>query len=216
MRSEPARASELSPVKREQILRGARETFREMGYERASVDAIAARAGVSKATIYNHFHDKKALFLATFSAETEGVRKKFLSVLETPTGDIEADLRSIGEKLLHLVGAPSQVQRFRLICAEAERFPELGAALYGCSIKVGRERMVRFFERAAEMGLLDVHDPHDAAVDFSSLCSGELSRQLYLGVVERLSDEEIEAHVNRAVRTFLRAYGVDRCRTSKA
>ena len=40
---------QLSAAKRRQILAGARETFRELGYEHASVDAIAARAGVAKA-----------------------------------------------------------------------------------------------------------------------------------------------------------------------
>ncbi|MGA9521834.1 MAG: TetR/AcrR family transcriptional regulator, partial [Myxococcaceae bacterium] len=197
---------ELSPIKREQIMRGALELFREHGYERASVDAIATRAGVSKATIYNHFHDKKALFLATFGAETEGVRKKFLSVLETPSGDIEADLRQIGERLLQLISAPSDVQRFRLICAEAERFPELGTAFYDCTMKVGRERMVRFFERASAAGHLEVHDAKDAATDFSALVAGDVSRKLHLGVIDRLSDEILQAHVQRAVRTFLRAY----------
>jgi TetR/AcrR family transcriptional regulator, mexJK operon transcriptional repressor len=201
-----AKSSELSPVKREQIMRGAREVFRETGYERASVDAIAARAGVSKATIYNHFHDKKALFLATFGAETEGIRKKFLAVLETPTGDIEADLREIAEQLIRLIGAPSHVQRFRLICAEAERFPELGKALHDCSIQVGRERMVRFFERAGAMGLLELADPRDAATDFSALCAGDLSRELHLGVTDRLTEGAIAENVERAVRTFLRAY----------
>ena len=40
-----------------QILSGARAVFAELGYERGSVDEAAARAGVSKATVYNHFHE---------------------------------------------------------------------------------------------------------------------------------------------------------------
>lgn len=200
------RQPDLSPVKREQILSGARALFREVGYERASVDAIAARAGVSKATLYNHFRSKEALFVSSFGAETEVVREKFLSLLETPSGDIEKDLRQIGEQLIRLACSPSYVCRSRIVAAEAVRFPELGRALYESGIEVGRERLARFFAAAAAMQILEVQDPHDAAVDFSSLCLGDLSKKLDLGVIVEVSEEAIARNVHRAVRTFLRAY----------
>lgn len=197
---------EVCLPKREQILAGARSLFLELGYERASVDAIAARAGVSKATVYNHFRDKEALFLATFGAETEGLREKFHAVLEMPTGDIEADLRAIATHLLQLVTAPGHVVRHRTVVAEAERFPELARTFHACGQAVGRERMARYFERAGAMGLLEVHDPTDAAIDFGSLCVSDLSQALLIRRYESVSDEVIAAHVERAVRTFLRAY----------
>jgi len=46
---------DLPPAKQRQILDGARQVFLEVGFERACMDHIAARAEVSKATIYNHF-----------------------------------------------------------------------------------------------------------------------------------------------------------------
>ncbi|MDH5264591.1 MAG: TetR/AcrR family transcriptional regulator, partial [Betaproteobacteria bacterium] len=46
---------------RERLVRAASEVFREEGY-RASIDAIAARAGVARQTIYNHFASKEDLF----------------------------------------------------------------------------------------------------------------------------------------------------------
>src|SRR5512133_2295313 len=61
-------------AKRGQILAGARQVFGELGFERASVDLIAARAGVSKATIYNHYDDKNALFVACATQEVEELR----------------------------------------------------------------------------------------------------------------------------------------------
>ncbi len=205
--TEGAKVAELSPAKREQIVGGARAVFHEQGYERASVDAIAARAGVSKATVYNHFPGgKQALFLATFGAENEDVRQKFLSLLEEPTGDIEADLHRIGEQLLRLTGSPSQVQRFRMVIGAAERFPELGKALYECIMLAGQRRMEGFLERAASAGQLEIADPSAAAIDFHALCTSDLSRKLYLGVLERLSEAEIRENVERGVRTFLRAY----------
>jgi len=199
-------APDLSPAKREQILAGAIALFRELGYQRASVDAIAARAGVSKATIYNHFRDKEALFLATVDRENLSAREKFVSLLETPTGDIEADLRMIGEQLLRLAGSPASVLRYRIVTAEAGRFPEACRALYECGILAGRKNLALFFDRAVQMGSLEIDDLEEAAIDFASLCIDNARSMLHLGVIDGLSDDLVAREVDRAVRTFLRAY----------
>ncbi|HEX5664228.1 MAG TPA: helix-turn-helix domain-containing protein, partial [Xanthomonadaceae bacterium] len=55
----PAR---LTDRKRAAILEAAVAEFRESGYEATSMDRIAASAGVSKRTVYNHFPSKEVLF----------------------------------------------------------------------------------------------------------------------------------------------------------
>ena len=49
---------------REHMLWTAKNVFRELGFERASMDVIAARAGVSKRTVYAHFENKERLYLS--------------------------------------------------------------------------------------------------------------------------------------------------------
>ena len=56
------------PEKRRAILDAARRVFFSNGFAQTSVDTIAAQAGVSKQTIYNHFGDKRALFVAVAEA----------------------------------------------------------------------------------------------------------------------------------------------------
>ncbi|RYG88170.1 TetR family transcriptional regulator [bacterium] len=56
----PAR---LTDRKHAAILEAAIEEFRAAGFEATSMDRVAARAGVSKRTVYNHFPSKEALFL---------------------------------------------------------------------------------------------------------------------------------------------------------
>src|SRR5512138_448849 len=92
----PARMQE----KRRQILAGAREVFREAGFERASVDVIAARAGVSKATVYNHFADKKALFVASVVEATDELRASLCECVGGPEGHVEQALQRMGEKIM--------------------------------------------------------------------------------------------------------------------
>ncbi|MFE6779435.1 TetR/AcrR family transcriptional regulator [Streptomyces sp. NPDC057702] len=64
-------------AKREAILRAAVAIFLREGYDRASVDAIAEEAGVSKQTIYNHFGGKERLFLAAVEGERHRVAARF-------------------------------------------------------------------------------------------------------------------------------------------
>jgi AcrR family transcriptional regulator len=54
--------------RRELILEAARESFAEGGYHRTSLDAIAERAGVSKALLYEHFASKRELHAAMLEA----------------------------------------------------------------------------------------------------------------------------------------------------
>src|SRR5580658_6100646 len=65
---------------REHILWTAKEVFLEMGFERASMDEVAARAQTSKRSLYAHFENKQKLFLAF----VELVRGLFLSKLKMP------------------------------------------------------------------------------------------------------------------------------------
>src|SRR5437764_9189298 len=75
-RSEQRRGEEL----RRHILFVAKDVFLETGYERASMDTVAARAGTSKRSLYAHFESKDNLFLAVLDL----IRELYLGRLKTP------------------------------------------------------------------------------------------------------------------------------------
>jgi AcrR family transcriptional regulator len=52
--------------KRQRLIDAAERVFGEQGFERATVDMVAAEAGVSKGSVYNYFDSKSELFLAVF------------------------------------------------------------------------------------------------------------------------------------------------------
>ncbi len=56
------------PAKRARLLETAAEEFARVGYERASIDTIALRAGVAKGTVYLYFMNKAHLFLGVLDA----------------------------------------------------------------------------------------------------------------------------------------------------
>lgn len=205
MTHSPPRAS-----KRGQVLVGARAVFSEVGFERACVDEIAARAGVSKATVYHHFRDKKALYAAYLSEEVDGMRESVRCMLlrSKPTGDIAPALQHTGERLLALFLDPAIVKFYRNSSAEVERFPELGQMLFDNGPAAMIAVISEYLWRWHEHGALRLEDPHVAAVQFVMLCHGDLVARSQLGVLPDPLGPAIEETVRGAVAMFLRAHGV--------
>lgn len=114
---------------REHILDAAKSLFLQTGFDRTSMDSIAARAGTSKRSLYAHFPTKDALF----SAVVERVRELFGERMLTPgdygTEPIEAVAGYCG-RLVQLLRWSSVARMLRLGVAEAERFPDLAGGLY--------------------------------------------------------------------------------------
>ena len=197
---------ESVPAKRRQILEGARQVFGELGFERTSVDLIAARAGVSKATIYNHYEDKKALFVACVTYDVEQMRAGLCACTGEPAGDVEATLQLIGERMMRIFLSPGVVALYRHIVAEAVRFPELGQTIFDRGLGVIHETIATYLERWSRSGALRVDDPHVAAVQFVALCQGDLAPRVRLAILSGPVEEQVRQTVRHAVRTFVRAH----------
>jgi AcrR family transcriptional regulator len=80
-----------SPEAHEKVLHAALALFGQRGIEAASMDAIARAAAVSKATIYNHWHDKEALLLEVM-LYVNGLHREPDDI---DTGDLERDIATI-------------------------------------------------------------------------------------------------------------------------
>ncbi|MFC5418040.1 TetR/AcrR family transcriptional regulator [Bosea eneae] len=164
-------AEKSRPDKHDAITRAASEMFLAEGFDRASLDQIAQRAGVSKQTIYSHFADKQALFLAICSELTE----KLTIPLRRPrseTGDLRAILLRLGEDALAMMLHPASLDLHRLIVGAAARFPELGQAAY----EAGAGRMI------AELSAL---------LEQRSRSGDGLSRELTAGEAATLAEQFI-------------------------
>lgn len=132
---------------REHILRAAKDVFLEMGFERASMDEVAARAETSKRSLYAHFESKDKLFLAIIQL----VKKLFLARLKTP-GDYsekpaEALTLFIGRYLEGLLYGPS-IRMCRISMAEAARFPQGAAEHFDVVFGEANVRLAAYLKEA--------------------------------------------------------------------
>lgn len=204
-----AAAGHRSARKRRAILDAATEAFLEQGYGGTSMDSIAAAAGVSKQTVYQHFGDKQRLFReliqATVQAASDPVYDEARRLADS--GQIEDDLRDLARRLLALVMQPTMLRLRRLVIAEARRFPELGRVFYDQGPGRTITTLAETFAELAAQGRLHAPDPVLAATHFNWLVmSAPLNEAMLLGKDESLSARKIKQLGDGAVRVFLSAY----------
>lgn len=190
-----------------QVLEGAREVFMADGFEGASVDNIAKAAGVSKATLYSYFPDKRHLF--TEVAHTECQRQ---SAKATTNIDMNAPASQVlHAAAIHMIGfftSKFGLQMFRICVAETERFPELGQEFYKSGPIRLRDSLVLYFEQAIAKGELEIDDVDLAAHQFSELCKSVIFPRMIFGVQTEFTQPEIERVATGAVDMFMARYGV--------
>lgn len=185
---------------RQRLIRAAAEAFMEEGY-RASIDRIAARAGVARQTVYNHFPSKNDLF----SEVAHVAAGDILVSLDGDGGDIRERLLRFGAALRQRVIGDEGLAMFRTLSAEVPRFPALGKAFFDKGPGQTVRRLSEFLARAMSDGALRRDDPlFCAEMLLSMLESFDRTRRLFGAPLLPASDEQ--DRIARIVDCFLRAY----------
>ncbi len=146
---------EISVDKSEKILQGAMEEFLAHGYAGASMDRVASRAGVSKATVYSYFQDKEGLFKTLVE---QMATKRFQSVFgeQPPEGDASVVLPKLARTALAQMIENKEHREFmRVIIGESGRFPELAQVCVRCLTKPAIETVTQYLSNHPQLNLPD-------------------------------------------------------------
>ena len=157
--------------KRQAIVAAAHEVFVRDGFE-AGMDLIAAEAGVSKVTVYNHFGGKDALFLAVITdALEEALGAAVAGTQERLDGseDLRESLIWTARAWVEGMTAPDVVALRNLVVSEVRRFPELGAAWQQAGPLRAQPALVATFRRLVDSGDLVMPDIELACIQFYAL-----------------------------------------------
>lgn len=189
----------------DQVLDGARKIFMSDGFEGASVDDIAKAAGVSKATLYSYFPDKRLLFMEV--AKSECIRQADAAV-ETIDLSLPAEtvLTEAAWQMVNFFTSDFGQRVFRLCVAESDRFPELGREFYDSGPALVREKLIHFMKVGISRGELEIDDLTLAADQFSELCKADLFPRLVFSMDKSFDDTQKKRIVEGAVKTFLARY----------
>ena len=201
-----------TPRKRRAILAAATEVFLQHGYLGASMDEVAAKAGVSKQTVYKQFDNKERLFaeivLGTSDQLMDGLFQAYVDTLDGAADAREA-LRALAHRLLQNLTADSVLQLRRLVIAEADRFPEVCGAWFTSGFERSLEALGQALTRLSDRGLLrELEDPTAAAYQFAGLVMYRpMNRAMFAGTRQRVDTSELGKLADQAADVFLAAYG---------
>jgi AcrR family transcriptional regulator len=190
-----------------QVLEGARTVFMADGFEGASVDDIARAAGVSKATLYSYFSDKRLLFMEVARSECARQANMAADSIDTDA-PVAQVLTEAARQMIAIAVSDFARQMVRIAASEAVRFPALGAAFYDSGPAVARARLMAYFEKAVARGELAIPDMALAADQFHALAKAGITERLLFAPDAEVSEAERERIVAGAVRVFLAGYGM--------
>ncbi|MFF2573426.1 TetR/AcrR family transcriptional regulator [Streptomyces sp. NPDC058084] len=198
--------------KRQAIVQAARTLFLREGFG-VGMDAIAAEAGVSKVTVYNHFGSKEALFTAVVAgaldeplddAREGGPDLRRLAEAGPGTGELADALTEAGRAWIRAVRDDGEGRALRtLVATELHRFPELGSAWRAHGPAGHHPAVADALRTLAERGLLDIPDLEVAVLQlysllvFPQMVFEQYGTELDADLGERLLTDGVEMFLRR-------------------
>lgn len=160
----------LSDQKRAAIVEAAVVEFDAHGFESTSMDGVAARAGVSKRTVYNHFASKELLFR---EIRDELVRRahEVQAVPYDRLASLEAQLSEIGRREVELLVSKDFISLARVTISASLTCQAFASETFS-DVHGRQDRIVRWIRAAAEDHRLVVEDATQAARQFIVLLNG--------------------------------------------
>ncbi|GAA3667008.1 TetR/AcrR family transcriptional regulator [Microbacterium marinilacus] len=205
----PSRAQ--SALKRQAILQAARDLFVSEGVDRVSMDAVAAKAQVSKATVYEHFGDKQNLFTAILHDASSSMTATAQRVLDEHLSD-DAPIRTVEELEAALTAAMIDLGDamvssdeysavFALVAQHRQRTSDPTSDV---STEVVEEAFAERIRHFVGLGLLDTEDPRTAADHFTALTMLLAYNQQPIAAL--VDPERVKQTMIDGVRLFIRGY----------
>ncbi|MEV0210685.1 TetR/AcrR family transcriptional regulator [Streptomyces sp. NPDC050788] len=195
-----------SEGKKTAILAAAEALFLAEGYERASVDAIASRAQVSKRTLYDHFGGKETIFLRVIEQAHNAVTSTIRLAIDeelTPGRDLREALTAFAHRVVTRTFPSSDYVTYRRLTSQRWVTPQLAEAT--------RDRPERMLEErlTALMAADEIRDtePGLAARHFTALTVSLALETLDTRTGSDASESETQVIIAAGVDAFLRAYG---------
>jgi TetR/AcrR family transcriptional regulator, mexJK operon transcriptional repressor len=154
------RRSSASQKRRHDILLAGKKVFLKQGYHLASIDRVAAAAGTTKRTVYDHFGSKDGLLAEVVALASRQFANSLPAANALPK-EPEKGLRTFVAGVRKLVSRPETVLFHRLVIEEAERRPELARTLYETAFDGPERVLTTYLESCVTQRRLK---PHDVAV----------------------------------------------------
>ncbi|PZU89195.1 MAG: TetR family transcriptional regulator [Shinella sp.] len=197
------------PVKRGQILDGAKRVFMKMGFDAASMNDVTREAGVSKGTIYVYFESKEDLFAALIEREKGRFTETLRDILADSQG-VEDGLRRFGLAFARQILTGDMIPAMRTVLGVVDRMPGVCRRFLSAAPANARTVLEEFLRRKVAEGALKSVDEELAARQFIDLATGTYFKLKLFNELQSIPDKaEVEHVVDSAIYVFMSAYGPD-------
>ncbi len=184
----------------DKVLDTATTVFAQKGYGAASIGSIAGKAGVGKHTIYRRYKDKAALFRACMERQADHIMHGRDGDADR-SGDVLERLRAVAERAAHTATNPEMVSLYRMVMAEAVRFPELAALFADTENDRLLQECAKLIREGQDAGVFRGEDTLFLASMFLEMTAGTLLHQALAGV--HIDAAMAQQTVERAWSVFL-------------
>lgn len=189
--------------KRQAIVEAATNVFLHKGYAITSMDEIAAEAGVSKRTVYDHFENKENLFQTILVDHWSAVFKINQPLFKNSKNSTDS-LIEFAKKFFDFLYQPKTIKLFRLLISESERFPHLLDTLLVDEKAPFTKELIIFLEHRKNEGKFKGKNVETAAAFFIGMLKEVHYWPMMLGFTK--SKKPKNQFLNEAVEIFVRAY----------
>lgn len=187
------------------ILTAAQKLFLRHGFDETSLEMIISEAGGSRRSIYNEFGNKQGLLMAVIHQQVVIQTGTIASIKTLELAPRDA-LKEMCFRFVKGMLSDTLVSLFRLVIQVVPKLPEVGALIYEKGPLKGMKPLTEYLMQLDEKGILKIEDPLYATQMLIEMVKGRLHLKILLIPQEKISDEEIHHHVDKAVDLFLKAY----------
>lgn len=160
--------------KKEEILDGAIEAFREFGYDAVNMDQIAEKAGASKRTLYNHFCSKEDLLQAVISRYLNSYQKRKEGIYFQKEENLQVQLSRFIDAEVYLVNSPQRMTLAKVLTSIFLWNSELAVKTQK-RFNQKEDPLRVWLQEASRSKKLSVKDPAKTAELFHSLVQGAIT-----------------------------------------
>lgn len=185
-----------------ELLDHALALFLDHGFERTTIEGIAASVGMAKRTVYARYRDKEGLFKAALQRAIDDWAVPVERFRALESDDVEHCLQDIARLLVANLLSSRGLRLMRLVNCESYHLPEVGRYAYQRGTQRTIVYLADLFRRRWAGGGFDADEAEDAAAAFLNLVVGGPARTTAMGI--GLLDADLERQTRFRVRTFIR------------
>lgn len=178
--------------KRADVIRAALVLFGEKGFEGTTMEEIAAKVGVSKASLYMYCSGKEDLLVQVLQESDFNLYSRRVTLGEN-TEDWKEEVKKIGRSYLKISTQPERVALLRTVIMESAKYPEIGRLYYEKGFNAACKDIENYLVKLKGLGKIQIEDSEIARAVHTylgSLQSFILMNSTIRGIVLEYSAEE--------------------------